>query len=113
MDGGSTACHELNLVLDLNQKVLKFLVFLSNSSLYLSVFVLELLLMYFLILFNCPISMNFPCLWKTRFRLLTYLHALRALGNFLDHFCGFLILCEKWFPTFRHTVFCRADIPIK
>ena len=37
----STACHEVNLVLDLSQKVLKFLVFLSNSSLYLSVFILE------------------------------------------------------------------------
>ena len=43
----STVCHGLNLVLDLNQKVLKLLFFLSNSSLYLSVFVLELLLMYF------------------------------------------------------------------
>ena len=42
----STACHGLNLVLDLNQKLLKFLVFLSNSYLYLSVFVLEPLLMY-------------------------------------------------------------------
>ena len=48
VDERSTACHGLNLVFDLNQKVLKFLVFLSNSSLYLSVFVLELFLMYFL-----------------------------------------------------------------
>ena len=113
MDGESTVYHGLNLVLDLNQKVLKFLFLLSNSFLYLSVFVLELLLMSFLILFNCSISMNFQCLWKKWFRLLTFLHALRALGNFLDHFCGFLILCDKWFPTFRHNVFCRADIPIK
>ena len=45
-NGRSTACHGLNLVLDLHQKVLKFLVFLSNSSLYLSVLVLEPLLMY-------------------------------------------------------------------
>ena len=45
-NGKSTACHGLNLVLDLNRKVLKFLVVLSNSSLYLSVFVLEPLLMY-------------------------------------------------------------------
>ena len=46
-NGRSTSCHGLNLVLDLNQKVLnKVLVFLSNSSLYLSVFVLEPLLMY-------------------------------------------------------------------
>ena len=44
----STASHGVNLVLDLNQKVLKFLVFLSNSSLYLSVFVLEPLFLYFL-----------------------------------------------------------------
>ena len=44
----STACYGLNLALHLNQKVFKFLVFLSNSSLYLSVFVLEPLLMYFL-----------------------------------------------------------------
>ena len=42
----STGYHGINLVLDLNQKVIKFLVFLSNSSLYLSVFVLEPLLMY-------------------------------------------------------------------
>ena len=47
VNGRSTVCHGLNLVLDLNQKVLKLLFFLSNSSLYLSVFVLELLLMYF------------------------------------------------------------------
>ena len=46
VNGRSTAYHGLNLVLDLNQKVLKFFVFLSNSSLYLSAFVLELLLMY-------------------------------------------------------------------
>ena len=46
VNGRSTACHGLNLVLDLNQKVLSFLVLLSNSSLYLSVFVLEPLLMY-------------------------------------------------------------------
>ena len=46
VNGRSTVCHGLNLVLDLNQKVLKFLVFLSNSSLYLLVFVLEPLLMY-------------------------------------------------------------------
>ena len=48
VNGRSTACHGVNLVLDLNQKVLNFLVFLSNSSLYLSVLVLESLLMYFL-----------------------------------------------------------------
>ena len=42
----STACHGLNLVLYLNQKLLKVLVFLSNSYLCLSVFVLEPLLMY-------------------------------------------------------------------
>ena len=29
----STACHGINLVLDLNRKVLKFFVFLANSSL--------------------------------------------------------------------------------
>ena len=44
----STACHGADLVLDLNQKVLKFLVFLSNRSLYFSVFVLEPLSIYFL-----------------------------------------------------------------
>ena len=43
-----TACHGVNLVLDLKQKMLKFLVLFSNGSLYLSVFVLEPLLMYFL-----------------------------------------------------------------
>ena len=58
----STACHGIDLVLDLKQTELKFLVFLSNSSLYLSlfsslsisVFILEALLMYFYIvqLFN-------------------------------------------------------------
>ena len=42
-----TAYHGVNLVLDLNQMVLKFLIFLSNGSLYLQVFVLESLLMYF------------------------------------------------------------------
>ena len=46
------AYHELTLFLDLNQKVLKFLVFLSNSSLCPLVFVLEPLLMYF---FFCSI----------------------------------------------------------
>ena len=50
--GRNTACHGgLNLVLDLNQKVLMFLVFLSNSSLYLSIIVLEPLLMYSLYCF--------------------------------------------------------------
>ena len=44
----STVCHGVNLVLDLNQKVLNILAFLSNSFLYLSVFVLEPLLIYFL-----------------------------------------------------------------
>ena len=48
VNGESTACHVLNLVPDLNQKVLEVLVFLANSSLYLLVFVSELLLMYFL-----------------------------------------------------------------
>ena len=42
----STTCHGLNLVLDLNENVLKFLVFLSNNSLCLSVFVLVPLLMH-------------------------------------------------------------------
>ena len=44
----STVCHGINIVLDLNQRVLKFLVFLSISSLYLPVFVLQPLLVYFL-----------------------------------------------------------------
>ena len=35
VNGRSTLCHGLNLVLDLNQKMLKFLAFLSNSFLYL------------------------------------------------------------------------------
>ena len=54
VNGRSAACHGINLVLNLNQKVLKFLVFFSDSSLYLSVFVLEPLLMFFYIiqLFN-------------------------------------------------------------
>ena len=45
-DKKSTACHELNVILDLNQKVLKILAFLSNSSRYLLVFDLEPLLIY-------------------------------------------------------------------
>ena len=44
----NTACHGVNLVLDLNQKLSKSLVVLFNKSLHLSVFVLEPLLMYFL-----------------------------------------------------------------
>ena len=36
--GGSTACHGVNLVLDLDVKVLKDLAFLYNSFLFLSVF---------------------------------------------------------------------------
>ena len=45
----STACRGANLGLDLNQqKMLKVLVCLSNSSLYLAIFVVEPLLMYFL-----------------------------------------------------------------
>ena len=71
--GTITACHRLNLVLDLNRKVLKFLVFLSNIYLYLSVFVLAPVDV-FLIFFNCSFSMNFPCLWKTWFQLLKCLH---------------------------------------
>ena len=46
VNGRSSACQGVNLVLDLNQKLLKFLVFLSNRSLYLSGFVLEFLLIY-------------------------------------------------------------------
>ena len=46
VNGRSTACHGINLVLDVDQKVLKFLAFLCNSSLFLSVFVLEPLLTY-------------------------------------------------------------------
>ena len=46
VNGRSTLCYGLNLVLDLTQKLLHFLVFLSNSFLYLSVFVLEPLLVY-------------------------------------------------------------------
>ena len=46
VNGRSTAYHVLNLVLDLSQNLIKFLVFLYNSSLYLSVFVLEPLWMY-------------------------------------------------------------------
>ena len=41
VNGRSTPCNGLNLILDLTQKV-----FLSNSFLYLSVFVLEPLLVY-------------------------------------------------------------------
>ena len=46
VNGKNTACHGLYLVLDISEKVLKFLVFLFNSSLYLSVFVIKPLLMY-------------------------------------------------------------------
>ena len=84
VNGRSTACHGLNLILDLNQKVLKSLVFLSNSSFYLSVFVFKTSVNVFFILFNCSISMNFLCLWKTLFQLLKCLHALIALGFFIS-----------------------------
>ena len=46
VNGRTTRCHGINQVRDLNQKVLKFLAFLSNNSLYLLVFVLEPQLMY-------------------------------------------------------------------
>ena len=48
MNGRSTACHGPNLIRDLNQKVLKFLFFLYSSFFYLSVVVLEPLLLCFL-----------------------------------------------------------------
>ena len=74
VNGGSTACHGLNLVLDLNQKGVKVFS--------LSGFILESLLMSFFILFNCSISINFPCLWKAWFQLLECLHASIALEFF-------------------------------
>ena len=46
VNGGSTACHGVNLVLELNPKVLKDLAFSFNSSLFVSVFGLQLLLIY-------------------------------------------------------------------
>ena len=46
VNGRSTACHGNNLVFDLDQKVFKFVVFLSSSSFCPSVFVLEPLLMH-------------------------------------------------------------------
>ena len=46
VNGRSTACSGLTLVLDLNQNVLRVLVFIPNSFLYLSVFVLKSLFMY-------------------------------------------------------------------
>ena len=46
VNGESTAYHSVNLVLDLNLKLLKILALLSNSSLFLSVFVLQHLLMH-------------------------------------------------------------------
>ena len=54
----STTCHGLNLVLDLNENVLKFLVFLSNNSLCLSVFVLVPLLMYSSVFVLVPLLMH-------------------------------------------------------
>ena len=82
---GSTACHEVSLVRDLNQKVLKFLVFLFNSSLYSPAFVLEPLCFVevFFMLFSCSISINFPWLWKTWFNLLTCWYGSIALGFFM------------------------------
>ena len=82
----STTCHGLNLVLDLNENVLKFLVFLSNNSLSFSLCFSTSVDVFFslcfstsvdafLTLFNCSISMDFPCLWKTWFQLLKCLHA--------------------------------------
>ena len=46
VNGESTTYHSVNLVLDLNLKLLKILALLSNSSLFLSVFVLQHLLMH-------------------------------------------------------------------
>ena len=46
VNGEGTAYHSVNLVLDLSLKLLKILALLSNSSLFLSVFVLQHLLMH-------------------------------------------------------------------
>ena len=66
VNGRSTTCHGFNLVLDLNQMVLKLLVFLSSSSLYLSVYlsIFQNLCWCIFIMFTYSISMNFPCLWN-------------------------------------------------
>ena len=63
-NGRSAACHGLSLVLDLNQKVLKFLVILPNCSLSFSL-CFRTSVDVFLMLFNCSISMTLPYLWKT------------------------------------------------
>ena len=48
MNERNTACYEVNLVLDLNQKVLTFLVFYPIVLSILHFFALEPLMMYFL-----------------------------------------------------------------
>ena len=62
VNGRSTACHKLKLVLDLNEQVLEILVLLSNSSPHLPLFCFRTSVDIFLTLLNCSISRNFPCL---------------------------------------------------
>ena len=98
-----TACRRVYLVLDFNHKtVLKFLVFLSNSSPYLLVFVLEPPLLYFL---YCSVVQLVWIFYAMEDKLQQHLDLLYA---FYD--CS--ILCEKGFLTFQHIVSCRGDILI-
>ena len=80
VNGSSAACHDVNLDLDSDLKVSKFLVFLSSRFPYFSDFEIKPLFMYFFIFLNCSISINCPCLWKTWLLLSKYMYALIALG---------------------------------
>ena len=111
MNGRNTAYYGVNLVLDLNQKVLKFLVFLFNRSLYLSLFALEPLLMHTLYYSIVQLIWIFHAYWR-RSSSCQNVCMLRQRYDFSYPFCGCLILCEKLFLAFRHTVFCREGILI-
>ena len=89
----STACHGVHLVLHLNKKVLKFLVFISNISVFFSL-CFKTSVDVFLILFNCSVSMTFTCLWKALFKLLKCWHASMALGFFMSILWLFNLMWE-------------------
>ena len=65
--------HGVNLVLDLDQKVLHYLSIQQFSLSFSLRFKTPVDVL--IILFNCSINMNFHCLWKTWFRLSRCLHA--------------------------------------
>lgn len=109
VNGRSTACHKLKLVLDLNEQVLEILVLLSNSSTHLPLFCFRTSVDIFLILFNCSISINSPYLWKTwllwkicLWKLLKCLHASIVYGFFVSFLCLFNLMWKGFsgFPIY-------------